>query len=201
MCALLLAGAHTQLIDKEGRPTQQQGEAGPTDQVKGQPTTTEPSKQHAAPPQPQSAFAAPAPPDAGDPAMDSSVPLSWDILRAAKDGKVTQVVSWLNKGGLVNAIEKRSDDGTGRANDPTVGTVEVATLLHVATEGMQPKMVRELLKRGANVNWQNSEGVTALMIAVDKGHLPTTNVLVKQPGINLDLININANAFMVALPL
>ena len=92
MCALLLAGAHTQLIDKEGRPTQQQGEAGPTDQAKGQPTTTEPSKQHAAPPQPQSAFAAPAPPDAGDPAMDSSVPLSWEIMQAAKDGKATQVV-------------------------------------------------------------------------------------------------------------
>ena len=224
MYALLLAGANTQLIDKEGRTAQQ---------VKGQPITTELFEQHAAPPQPASpdtgdpamdepamdspaalssaaespsgalylgttaesrpAFAAPAPPDAGDPAVDSPDPLPRNIMLAAKQGKVTQVVSWLNKGGLVNAIGSVANgDGTGRMIN--------VTLLWVATEGTnpEPEMVRVLLNKGANVNWQDSEGVTALMKAVDKGHLPTANVLLqaKDPAINIDLKNIRGNVFM-----
>ena len=147
---------------------------------KGQSTTSELSEQHghAAPPKP--AFAAPAPPDAGA-AMELNFPDSVPsgICQASFQGKVVEVVEWLKKGGSVEAIcPTETEDGIGLN----------VTLLRAAAQGNRPMMVKALLARGANVNRQdNSEGTTALMVAANRGHLTTTNVLLKQPGINLDL--------------
>ena len=122
-------------------------------------------QKHAAPPQP----AVPSPtavPDTGEPAMNSPAPLPSAIRQAAMQGEVQTVVDWLISGGLVDAAYLES----------TTKGLENVTLLHSAASANQPKMVRMLLMRGASVDLQTTQGVTALMWALwqdGNGHLPS----------------------------
>uniref|UniRef100_A0A3Q3W237 Uncharacterized protein n=1 Tax=Mola mola TaxID=94237 RepID=A0A3Q3W237_MOLML len=53
---------------------------------------------------------------------------------------------------------------------------------HLVESGMhqqQQEFVELLLQRGANVNWQDGHGRTALSYACEKGHLDAVKVLVR----------------------
>ena len=69
------------------------------------------------------------------------------VLRAAKEGGAQAVAAWVNAGGGVDA-------GC---------TYEGVTLLMAAAAGGHEAMVRMLLQRGASVNAQGPDGITALM--------------------------------------
>ena len=69
------------------------------------------------------------------------------MWRAADGGDAQAVAAWLNEGGGVDARSAEHED---------------TTLLIVAAAGGQEAMVRMLLQRGASVNLQDSDGVTAL---------------------------------------
>ena len=179
MCALLLAGANAKLIDKDGRPFQQQAE------VKGQPTT-KPSEQHAAP-----AFAAPAPPDAGEPegAGGASLLLDIRIHQSAERGELEKVASWLREGGPIDAL----------CSWPMPdGETVTSTLLQAAARNGQPEMARMLLKQGASVDLRGDLGNTALMTAAYQGHLFIVRLLL-QYSANPDLQGSDSrNALMTA---
>ena len=82
--------------------------------------------------------------------------------RAAFEGDAQAVAAWLHQGGGVDArCAKHADQ----------------TLLIAATTGGQEAVVRMLLQRGASVNLQDSNGITALMTAADKGNLTTVQAL------------------------
>ena len=91
-------------------------------------------------------------------AMSSPAPLPKEIHRSAQRGELQKVVKWLRKGGLVDALYPTTGAVDGRA------TAE--TMLYAAAVCCQLEMVRELLKRGASIDLQDSLGLTALMSAV-----------------------------------
>ena len=72
------------------------------------------------------------------------------------------VTAWLDEGGGVDArCAERGD----------------VTLLMAAADGGQGAMVRILLRRGASINLQDSNGATALMAAAIDGDITTVQVL------------------------
>jgi len=94
--------------------------------------------------------------------MSSPVSLPQEIHRSAERGELQKVVKWLRKGGAVDAL------CSATACD---GSATTTTLLRTAALNDHLAIVRELLKRGASVDLQNSLGYTALMDAVCYGHL------------------------------
>ena len=84
------------------------------------------------------------------------------IRLAAEEGDAHVVLAWLAGGG---GVDTRSQE---------YGST---TLLMGAAQGGQEAMVRLLLKRGASINLQNSNGATALMCAADSGHTTIVQVL------------------------
>ena len=74
-----------------------------------------------------------------------------EIYQSAERGELQKVVKWLRKGGAVGAICRTTDDDDGQPI--------TETLLHAAAANDQLEMVRELLKRGASVDLQNSLGI------------------------------------------
>ena len=114
--------------------------------------------------------------------MSSPAPLPKEIQRSAERGELQKVVKWLRKGGAVDAH---------RSTTTCDGRPTATTLLHAAAANGQLEIVRELLKRGANVNLQNSFGGTALMDAAYEGHLSILLVLL-QHSANPDLRDIHA---------
>ena len=99
-----------------------------------------------------------APPDAGE------------ILVSALQGELQKVAKWLRKGGPVNAL---SSTTTSRGQTSTFG------LLHASAINGQLEVARELLKRGASVDLQNSQGYTSLMVAAQNGHLSVVLLLLQ----------------------
>ena len=76
--------------------------------------------------------------------------------KAAVEGDEGALLSWLDSGGRVNA--------TGGA-----GNLSGTTTLMLAASNGHERVVELLLQRGAEVNQQNSDGGTALMIAAGRG--------------------------------
>ena len=161
--ALLRAGANTELRTKKGNTALLLAVA------KGHTTTAKLLRQHAARPQPATAAPA-APSDTGEPAVSYPTLLPAEVLLAAERGELQKVVSWLRKGGPVDALRRVP---TGDGQTTTVG------LLHAATAGGQLEIVRELLERGASVDLPNSFDATALMDAASYGHLSILLVLLQ----------------------
>ncbi len=58
-----------------------------------------------------------------------------------------------------------------------------------ATENDNTEIIEVLLKEGADINATNEDGQTALVIAAEKGHIETVQVLLTTPGINIDAAN------------
>ena len=84
------------------------------------------------------------------------------MRRAALEGGAQAVAAWLYEGGGVDA-------GCAEHHD--------ATLLMAAAGGGQEAVVRILLQRGASVNLQGSDGLTALMCAAYNGHTTIVQAL------------------------
>ena len=102
--------------------------------------------------------------------MSSPTPLPKEIHRSAQRGELQKVVKWLRKGGSVDAFDSAlTADGRPSAY----------ALLHAAAAFGQLEMVRELLKRGVNVDLQGSRGLTALSSAARNGHLSILLLLVQ----------------------
>ena len=78
---------------------------------------------------------------------------------AAMKGREATVLAWLEGGGSVNATFTYED-----------GDVEAMTMLHFACENDQPSIVSLLIKRGANANAQNSDGISPLMTSAFHGY-------------------------------
>ena len=177
--ALLRVKANTQLLDKDGRTALWWAEE------KGHTATAKLIRQHAAPPQPAAALAAP--PDTGEPAVSSPASLPVEIYRSAQHGELQKVVKWLGKGGLADALYS-STTRDGRGSN--------FALLHAAASYGHLEMVRELLKRGANVDLQTNLGATALIDAASYGHLSVLLVLL-QHSRNPDLKNIHGHTALM----
>lgn len=79
----------------------------------------------------------------------------------------------------------RDDDGSGKNR----------ALMSAAKEGNLPA-VSELIKEGADLNARNSDGYTALMIAVDNRHAKTVALLIEAIG---DSITDKSEALIVAV--
>ena len=86
--------------------------------------------------------------------MSSPASLPKEIQRSAERGELQKVVKWVRKGGLVDALGSAKTRG---------GRHTTTTLLHTAAAYGHLEMVKELLKRAASVDLQNSVGVTALI--------------------------------------
>ena len=120
--------------------------------------------------------------------MSSVASLPEEIHLSAQRGELQKVVKWLRKGGLVDALGST----TTRGGRPTT-----TILLLTAAAFDQLEMVRELLKRGASVDLQNSLGASALINAAGNGHLSIVLVLL-QHSANLDLQNIEGGTALMA---
>jgi len=165
--ALLKAGANTALLDTRGYTALQYAEA------KGHTAIAELIRQHAPPPCAQPA----GPSDASEPTRRSLASLPEEILASAGRGELQKVVRWLRKGGQVDALG--TIPTVLKGNGRTTGGLH-ASLLYVAAANGHLEIVRELLKRGANVDLQRSvHGASALMGAAGNGHLSIVGVLLQ----------------------
>ena len=120
--------------------------------------------------------------------MSSPASLPKEIHRSAERGELQKVVKWLRKGGAIDAFGSTTANG---------GQTTTETLLFAASGYGQLEMVRELLKRGASVDLQNSLGASALINAAGNGHLSIVLVLL-QHSANLDLQNIEGGTALMA---
>ena len=119
--------------------------------------------------------------------MSSPASLPEEILHSAVRGELQKVVKWLRKGGLVDAsCSATTHDGRTCS----------FSLLNVAAACGHLEMVRELLKRGASVDLQDSLGSTALMNAAGYGRLSVVFVLL-QHSANTDLQNIRCQTALM----
>ena len=120
--------------------------------------------------------------------VNSRTVLPVEILKSAGRGELQEVVKWLRKGRLADAL---CSVPNGDGQPSTFG------LLHTAAAN-DLEMVKVLLKRGASVGLQSGLGVTALMDAAHYGHLPILLVLL-QHSANPDLqSNDGSTALMCA---
>ena len=85
-------------------------------------------------------------------AESQAAPLTDEIIATARRGEMKKMVKWLRKSSV-------------DAQYPIDGN----TLLHTAVINGQPDLVRELIRRGANLNLANHDGSTALMAAAQVG--------------------------------
>eukprot|EP00964_Phaeocystis_antarctica_P009562 scaffold5196_cov73-Phaeocystis_antarctica.AAC.1 len=180
--ALLRAEANTELLDKrDGRTALQWAEA------EGHTAIAELIRQQAAPP--QSTVSAAAPPDAVEPAASPPAMLPLNILQSAERGELQTVATWLNRGGLIDALRSTTIDGRAISFG----------LLHAATTFGHLEMVRELLKRGASVDLLANLGTTttALMGAALNGHLSVL-LLLLQHSANPNLQSSNGQTALMA---
>ena len=84
-----------------------------------------------------------------------------DIRKAAADGQVGAVLSWVDGGGWVDAtLEYTFGCGTRESG---------MTLLMVAMTNGHAELAEALLRRGADVSLQKSDGGTALGLAAANG--------------------------------
>ena len=121
--------------------------------------------------------------------MSASASLPPEIFESALRGELPKVVKWLRKGGVADAFY----------SGPThLGGQRVTkTLLQAAAAHGQLEMVREVLKRGASVDLQDSLGIAALMDAV--GHSQHSVLLVLlQHSANPDLQNVASTTALMA---
>ena len=87
------------------------------------------------------------------PAVSSGgVAVSDAVIVAAERGEEEAVLAWLEGGGRVDATYER-------------GGVSGLTVLILAAANGHERVVELLLRRGAEINKQDSDGATALMIA------------------------------------
>jgi len=103
------------------------------------------------------------------------------VFESAEEGDAQGVAAWLDEGGGVDARCGEYDE----------------TLLIVAAAGGQEAMVRMLLQRGASVNLQDSDGVTALMEAAGNGHTTIAQALLDAKA-DASLRGIDGNTALMA---
>ena len=94
------------------------------------------------------------------------------------DAGMTPLEAALTAGRTSNALVLlrvcRDDDGTGKNR----------ALMSAAKDGNIPA-VRELIQAGADLNYRDSEGNTALMLAVMNRHVKTANIIIESAGDNI----------------
>jgi len=82
--------------------------------------------------------------------------------------------------------------GGANVNNPVC---ECTALMYAAFYGRE-EMVQFLITQGANVDWMNSSGQTALMWAVERNHIATATILIRKGKAN---VNIADNKGLTAL--
>ena len=121
---------------------------------------------------------------------------SFNFLKAVKDRKGDEVMTYLNKPGqpVLNArdgasgdtalmiVTRRHDDQwlaflLSRGADASVRDSSGNVPLHVAAQSSDIEAVTLLLQAGANVNAVNGSGETPLILAVHNRDLPTIRLL------------------------
>lgn len=75
--------------------------------------------------------------------------LTVEVAQAAQDGQVARISKWLNEGGPVNARD-----------------VFQCSLLHLAAGAGQMAVVRELIKRGANLDVSQAFADTSSILSL-----------------------------------
>ncbi|KAL3904149.1 MAG: hypothetical protein SGPRY_011399, partial [Prymnesium sp.] len=103
------------------------------------------------------------------------------VVQAVRKGEMKKVSKWLRKGSV---DAQCSCSGS--------------TLLCLATFYRRPEIIRELLRRGANVNLPNHEGVTALMAAANTGGMCEALMLLQHSADGNIRRNDGGTAIMIA---
>ena len=86
------------------------------------------------------------PPPSADSAPGGEVPKN--VLKAAENGRLGPVRSWLNDGGKADTLAERPSE--------VGGSTVPCTLLMIAARKEHVQIVELLLKRGADINLQSS---------------------------------------------
>ena len=109
------------------------------------------------------------PPPPADSAPGGEVPNN--VLKAATDGRLGAVRSWLNEGGKADTLAERPSEVSGLPIP--------CTLLMLAAQHGHVQIVGLLLKRGADINLQTSRGNTALNAAANGGRERMVDLLLQ----------------------
>ncbi len=96
--------------------------------------------------------------------------LNQDLIRAAAVGALDQVKTLLQKKAAINAQDEYG-----------------YTPLIEATYENKIEVLKELLRHGSNVNIKDKHGRTALFWAVNQGNLEAVTLLMKIPGIQVNI--------------
>ncbi|CAI8050973.1 Putative ankyrin repeat protein MM_0045, partial [Geodia barretti] len=95
------------------------------------------------------------------------------LMIAARSGR-TDITNILLEGKHINLdIQEKNGD--------------TAVIMAVKRRELEPTTVMELVRAGSNLNLQDQEGLTALMIAAMSGRTDITNILLEGEHINLDI--------------
>ena len=104
------------------------------------------------------------------------------VFEAARRGEQKKVIKWLRKGSV---DARRADTGD--------------TLLHAAVVHRHPDLMRELVKKGATIDAQNTDGGTPLIMASQLGARHEAELLLQHSAdVNLQTPADGATALMVA---
>lgn len=127
---------------------------------------------------------------------------------AANIGNVEMIKRLVGKGAKIQSIVPREGEGesaemTARnesfgvlikalLEEPDPGVINTVdssgrVALFWAIEDHAERAVQALLRRGANVNWQDSRGNTALHVAARRGATSITKMLLSQPDIDVNI--------------
>lgn len=135
--------------------------------------------------------------------------VNWQMYAGASGGDLTSVKQALARGANIEGFTRHAPSPLSNAilnNHPGVAlylvqqgaNVNEQTILNgvntpffdAVFHGTSPELVEAMIQHGANINWQDENGFSPLMVAVSQGDLPMVKLLIRS-GANLNLRNKN----------
>ena len=100
----------------------------------------------------------------------------WAVMRAAADGVIEPVASWIAQGGCVDALARATAEDVIRTDEDDF---EGVALLHVCAGAGHVDVVRLLLEHKANIDLPTDEGATPLIYATESLEVETVQLLLR----------------------
>ena len=124
-----------------------------------------------------------------EPSSSGAPPLPVHVSNAARAGDVEAVSKWLDGGGDINATALMEGFDENGERVKVTGT----TMLMLAVAKGREKMVKELVRRKASLDMQDSTGHTSMMWAINASKPSIVQILV-DAGARTDLCDTTNNA-------